>query len=103
MSAAPVPIDSSPRVPWTRIALFGGLLLLCYAPVLYALGQQWYNDEDMGHGFFVPVIAGYIVWKRREEILEIVPQPNWWGLVLVAYGAVQAYAAMLGVELFLSR
>ena len=39
---------------------FGVLLIACYAPVLYGLVRQWATDEDMGHGFFVPAVAGFI-------------------------------------------
>ena len=46
---------------------FFSLLVLCYAPVLWRLVNQWNNDDDMGHGFFVPVIAGYID-ARRERL-----------------------------------
>jgi len=88
---------------WPPVAWFGLLLVVCYAPVLRALAQQWYEDPDMGHGFFVPVIAGYIIWQRREELTAMRPAPSWWGLALVALGAVQLIVATLGVELFLAR
>ena len=96
------PVLESPsknKLPWAGIAWFGVLLLACYAPVLRHLIRQWNNDPDMGHGFFVPLIAGYIVWQRREELLAITPQPNRWGLVLVLWGAVQLVVATLGAAL----
>lgn len=100
------PVLESPsknKLPWAGIAWFGVLLLACYAPVLRHLIRQWNNDPDMGHGFFVPLIAGYIVWQRREELLAITPQPNRWGLLLVLWGAVQLVVATLGAELFTAR
>src|SRR5574340_1184430 len=84
-------------------AWFGFLLVACYAPVLRLLVRQWDNDPDMGHGFFVPLIAGFIVWQKREQLRALEPQPNWWGLVVVVYGGLQLYIATLGVELFLAR
>ena len=36
--------------------IIGGLVVLCYAPILRALMSQWINDADMGHGFFVPLV-----------------------------------------------
>ncbi|MBI1792176.1 MAG: exosortase/archaeosortase family protein [Acidobacteria bacterium] len=95
--------SSSPRVPWMAIVWFGALLIACYAPVLARLVKQWENDEDMGHGFFVPVIAAYIAWQKREEILNAVGAPNGWGLMLVIYSAVQLTVATLGAEIFLAR
>jgi exosortase len=90
-------------LPWTAILWFGAFLLLCYWPVLTRLVSQWYNDEDMGHGFFVPVVAGYIVWQRRDDLLAVRRSPNWWGIVVLAWGAAQLYVATLGAELFLAR
>jgi exosortase len=92
-----------PQLPWTKIAWFGVLMIGCYAPVLMALVRQWDYDPDMGHGFFVPLIAGFIIWRRREELLAVESRPNWWGLVVVLYGAVQLFIATLGAELFLAR
>jgi exosortase len=102
MTAAPEAMRKS-QFAWGNIAWFGLLTLACYAPVLRALVRQWGADADMGHGFFVPVIAGYIVWQKRNELLAIEPQPNWWGLVVVILGGVQLIVGTLGVELFLAR
>lgn len=79
------------------------LMVCCYAPVLTALVAQWNSDDDMGHGFFVPPIAGYIAWQKRDRLRALAPSPNWWGLAVVAWGALQLYIATVGAELFLSR
>jgi exosortase len=91
------------RLPWAPIAWFGGLLLACYAPVLIGLIRQWDSDPDMSHGFFVPAVAVFIVWKRRSELAAIKTRPNWWGLAVVAWGAIQLCVGTLAVELFLTR
>lgn len=91
------------RLPWAAWAWFGALLLLSYAPVLWRLVLQWDSDPDMGHGFFVPLVVGFIVWQKRAELLALEPAPNWWGLAVVLYGGVQLWIATLGAELFLAR
>ncbi len=68
-------------ISWPTIGWVSLLLAVCYAPVLLALLRQWNNDPDMGHGFFVPVIAAAIAWHKRDQIAGLVPKPNWWGLV----------------------
>src|SRR6201996_5672773 len=94
---------SSAPVSWQPIVWFGALLLLCYAPILYRLGLQWATDEDMGHGFLVPIVAGFIAWQRRAILAATPRQPNPWGLVLVIFAALEALAATLGAELFTAR
>jgi exosortase len=102
MSTA-VASPSKVQIPWPGIAWFAALMIACYAPVLAFLVRQWNNDSDMGHGFFVPIVAGYIVWQRRAELEAIQPRPNWWGLAVVFYGALQLLVATLGTDLFLAR
>jgi len=97
------PEGAAARLPWTAILWFGVLLIACYGPVLLRLTVQWSSDDDMGHGFFVPVVAGYIVWQRRDALARLTPQPCWWGLAVVLLGALQLCFATLGAELFLSR
>jgi len=91
------------RFAYTKALFFGSLILLCYAPQIKSLFVEWMTNDDMGHGFFVPLVAGYIVWQKRDELAAIPAQTNWWGLSLVLLGAVQSIVATLGVELFLGR
>lgn len=96
------PLARSP-FSWGTISWVSILLAICYAPILASLARQWNNDPDMGHGFFVPVIAGYIAWQKRDKLAELVPSPNWWGLALMIWSGLQLYLATLGAELFLAR
>jgi exosortase len=91
------------QLPWRAIAWFAVLMVISYLPVLRHLVRQWSNDEDMGHGFFVPVIAGFIVWQRREELVSLKLQPSPWGLVLVGISGLFLIVATLGAELFTAR
>ena len=98
-----VPAAPPPKISWPLIAWFGALLVICYAPILYRMGVQWATDENMGHGFIVPIVAGFIAWQRRKMLLATPVRPNGWGLVLVVWGACQAVIATLGAELFTAR
>jgi exosortase len=91
------------RLPWAGIAWFGALLIVCYAPVLNRLVWQWATDEDLGHGFFVPVVVAWIVWRNRGKLMAIPTRPNYWGLLLIAWGMVQMLLGAIGAELFLAR
>ena len=102
--SAPIDGVSDAARPVGRSLLWIGILLfVCYAPILYRLVLNWASDEDMGHAFFVPFVAGYIVWQRRHLLASLRLSPNIWGLVLVIFAAFQALAATLGAELFTAR
>jgi exosortase len=98
-------VQTTPKRPFVspQAAVIGVLIALCYIPAIRSLVFDWLNNEDVGHGFFVPLVAGYIVWLEREELLATPAKANWWGLGLVLLGAAQSLLATLGVELFLSR
>jgi exosortase len=100
------PGESRPQANAIGIPALGlilALLIACYAPILYRLVNQWMSDEDMGHGFFVPIIAGYIAWQKRDELASTEFKTNPLGLLIMAYAACQSIIGVLGVELFLSR
>lgn len=92
------------HLEWRDLApvLWIGLLLTAgYIPVLTGLVEDWINDEDMGHGFFVPALAAYIAWTKRTELQPA--RRNWLGLAVVVYSMIQLCVATLGAELFLAR
>lgn len=90
-------------VPWAAIAWFAALLAACYFPVLKRMARDWYIDEDMGHGFFVPVVACYVAWLNRESILSKTYRPNFAGMLPMVFGALLLAFGTFGVELFVSR
>jgi len=97
------PVAKTRAVPWLALAWFTVLLVIAYFPVLKHLVEQWSTDEDVGHGFFVPVVAAYVAWQHRDELLAIECKPAWWGLAVMLWGALQGYLGALGAELFLQR
>src|SRR5258706_7151486 len=97
------PATQARAIPWVALAWFGVLLTLAYFPVLKHLVEQWSTDEDVSHGFFVPPVAAFIAWQRRDRILALDYRPAWWGLGVMAWAALQGYVGMLGAELFLQR
>jgi exosortase len=91
------------KISWPAIAWFGGLLILCYWPILYRMGNQWATDENMGHGFFVPIFAGFVAWQHRNELLAEPRKSNAFGLIIVIFSGLLSVVATLGAELFSAR
>jgi len=82
------------------VVLTALVLLACYASTLRGMVEQWSTDEDMSHGFLVPIVILWVIWKDRERWRELEPQPSWWGFALLAIGGCMQLAAALGVGLF---
>ena len=86
-----------------RAALIGVSLILlgiCYARTLSGMVYQWTNDEDMGHGFVVPFVMLFIVWRERKRWQTLTPEPNAWGFASLALGAGMQMLSALGTGLF---
>lgn len=103
LTGPPQTEKSRQAFPWFTVAWIGALLAVCYGPILASLAKQWYDDPDMGHGFFVPLIAGFIAWQTRDRVARLEPRPNWWGLAIMVFALLQLYIATLGAELFTAR
>lgn len=98
--AAPVTGENSSRrpFPWLLLAWFGLLLAACYYPVIGRMVRDWHVDDDMGHGFFVPVVSAWLIWQKRGALLRGAYTPALWGLAVVAGGGVLLVLGTYAVE-----
>jgi exosortase len=97
---AAIAAKASEGKAYTTIVLTAVALLACYAPALRGMFDQWSSDEDMSHGFVVPILALWIVWKERERWRGLPAEPNRWGFAVLAAGAGLQFVAALGAGLF---
>jgi exosortase len=79
------------------------LVAIMYASVLSSLARQWWNDPNYGHGFFVAVFAGYILWSDRARWRAVASRPNNFGFAIMLFAIGLRVLGMLGAELFMAR
>jgi exosortase len=89
---------STGRRVW--LILVALVLAICYAPVLAGMITQWMLDEDMAHGFLVPLVAAWIVWRGRKSWAIQPVRPSAWGYAIIAVGAGLHAVSALGAGLF---
>jgi exosortase len=77
-------------------------LLICYASTIRGMFNQWWTDEDMSHGFAVPLVIAWIVWRERARWLALPASPTFWGFPLLAGAAAIQVISSLGLGLFAS-
>jgi exosortase D (VPLPA-CTERM-specific) len=51
----------------------------CYWHTLVSLFNIWKSNEDYSHGFLIPLITGFLLWRRKEKLSETPIKTNWWG------------------------
>jgi exosortase len=83
--------------------LLASLVVALYGPVLKLLVLNWWQDPDYGHGFFVPLFVGYILWQERSRWRAVSRQPSNWGLLAMLGAIGLLMVGSLGAELFTSR
>jgi exosortase len=93
---------------WTwRLVLWclilASLTLIIYASTLKALTLQWWSDPDYGHGFFVPLFSGYVLWHESRRWTKVEIKPSNFGFVAMLGAIGLLLFGSLGAELFTSR
>ncbi len=73
------------------ILVWGGIittLLFCaYYPIIEPLLQRFgARDSYYSHGYMVPFVSAYLVWRKRKELAALQPQGSYWGLFLIVVG-----------------
>ncbi|MFA7059611.1 MAG: exosortase A [Pedobacter sp.] len=88
-----------------RVYLIGVVLLLSglYWKIFPSMVQDWYKDENYSHGFIVPLIAGYFLYTRWDELKKTPVIPWNAGLAVILLGLLQLLVGWLGTEFFSMR
>ena len=55
-------------------------------PMLDAV-RRWGAQEEYSHGFLIPAISAWLLWTRRQVIIESLGRPSWSGLLVGALAA----------------
>jgi exosortase len=89
--------------PWIPFAVALSAVVLAYAPVLAGMAVEWSTFPSLSHGFAVPLISAYLLWRRREVIrAEPLAGANVGLLVFAAALAVLLVGSLSG-ETWLAR
>jgi exosortase len=86
-----------------RCTLLAAAVLLLYFQVLVALVGDWYGNPDYSHGFFVPILSAYLIWRKRETLHRVPVEPSFSGFFVVLSSVALLFLGSLGAELFLTR
>ncbi|RLB12954.1 MAG: exosortase [Deltaproteobacteria bacterium] len=88
---------------WLPLSVLVLSFAALYHHVLYKLALDWITDDNYSHGSFIPIIAAYLVWQRRERLSNLQVQPSNLGLIILLAGLIIFFIANIGAELFTMR
>jgi exosortase len=86
-----------------ELLLFVVCLVVLYGRLAPELVADWARSENYSHGFAVPLLAGWIVWRRRERLREGASSPCFAGVGLLCLGLAQYLIGAAAAEFFLQR
>ena len=76
--------------PWrlhlAALAAVVAALLVLFAPDVGDLVHIWWTSTTFGHCLFILPVVAWLVWTRREGLMQLTPAACWPGLALVAAG-----------------
>ncbi|MFO0754796.1 MAG: exosortase A [Thermodesulfovibrionales bacterium] len=81
------------------LLLAGGL----YSSVFASLATEWYRDPNYSHGFLVPLVSGYVLYRKTGALRDAPVLPDNRGILLVLAALLLFTAASLGAEDFTLR
>jgi exosortase len=93
----------SGKGPILAIAVGSLLVALLGGPLLPELVRDWMRNEDYSHGFLVPFMAAYLLWRRPESWKWREAHSCWMGPVVVALGILFRLFAEIAVVQFGQR
>ena len=79
---------TAPTTDKRFIYLIAAILLAVYLPALVDLVSDWATDSNYSHGFLVPIISAYLIWRKRKELAAIEISPSKAGLAIIIAGLI---------------
>ena len=90
------------KFDWTTyllILLFIGL----YLQVIIGLVGDWWVDSNYSHGFLVPLVSAYLVWKKKDKLKSLERKKSYFGFLILLLGLGIYIVGTAGAEYFSAR
>lgn len=66
---------------FVTLALAMAVIAYGYRDTLAAMAEIWWRSDTYAHGFLVPLISGWLVWRSRHRIASLSPSVWLWPLI----------------------
>ena len=86
---------SQPSSAAWRILLPATGVIFLHWHTLRFLVSRWYSFPDDSYGFFVPLVALYLVWLKRKELARIQTRPSRVGFPILALALLLQLAGVI--------
>lgn len=74
------------KTKFIQLSILIVITILVYIPVLKGLFNSWYSDSNYSHGFIIPILAGYLIYEKKDDLIKLSFAKNYWGLIVLFVG-----------------
>ena len=74
------------KTPMAKVCLFILLGISIYHPVMLGLFPAWQKNHYYNHGFLIPLISCYLLYRNREKLRAIQCKPTLYGIIFLLLG-----------------
>lgn len=81
-----------PSLAWRRtlpvliVALT--FVLICFRETFTSMAEIWARSETFTHGFIVPPLSAWLIWRRRKVLASLPPITSPWAIVPILFAGV---------------
>src|SRR3954466_491426 len=102
MSAQAIRADRATHTGLVALAAVAAAVAAFHG-ALAELVRRWIAQDEYSHGFFIPAIALWLLWIRRDALVASVARPSWVGLSLILVAMLMHVAGELSAFFLLSQ
>ena len=89
---SPAATAKAAQWPQPRLAYIAAALGILAIPAIFAeaslsMVSTWINSSTFNHGPLIPVLAVYLAWRRRDEVMAEPVRFEWIGVAAVVAAA----------------
>jgi len=88
---------------FAQLALVSLTFFMLFYETIAKLLKDWSQNPNYSHGFLVPLIAAFGIWKMRKELRLLPLRPANWGILIIFVGLTCHIMGNIGAELFTMR
>ena len=92
---APARVQEAP-LPFLELALVVAGIALLYYPLAGYLVEKWESQPEFSHGYLIPAISIYLVWRRKADIARVPRNPSTLGVWIAGASLALLLVANLG-------
>jgi len=91
------------RKKYFHLGVITTCLVVMYYDVIAAMITDWSTNDNYSHGFLIPFISGYLIWRDKNNLSKIPIQPTNAGLFFLGGGLSLFVVSHIGAEFFTMR